>query len=704
LLGLTGALGIAGKRGARSADVRAADAQAAHDPEYVEGKLCADCHHEESRAWTGSHHDRAMEEPSPASVLGDFSGTTFEGHGLWARFRREGEVYWIDTRTGNEPARSYRVRYTFGVSPLQQYLLELREGRLQAFTVAWDTRKKAWFHVQPERGQAKDDPYHWSGIYQNWNSMCADCHSTGLRKNYDAQTDGFSTRFEAIDVGCQSCHGPGSRHVAWAKSGARGADPGLVRSFQKDDPATEIESCAACHARRSRVSAEPRAGASFWDEYRPALLEEHLYFADGQVRDEVFEYGSFAQSRMYQHGVRCSDCHEPHGLEAESGNALCTKCHSLTPKVSRFTTLALKSKDFDSPAHHHHSPGSEGARCVSCHMPERTYMQVHARRDHSIRIPRPDLSLSLGTPNACTQSCHAERGDAWARDQLAAWFPGEKPRHYGEVFHAARSGKDATTDLAKLVLDESQPAIVRATALDLLARSPLECIDAAARARKDPSPLVRAAAIACAEGLAPGRVPFVRWVTSGLSDERALVRQEAARILSNVPGLSLGSKERERLAAVRAKLEARHRAELDLPDGSFHLAVLANAEGATDRAMAGYRRALELDAAFTPAAFNLATLYETLGQRSNAEATLLAALARTPDDAELHYSLALVRAGLEKFEEAALAFEQAERRNPERPRLQHNYGLVLTKLGRTDEARVKLERARELESRAQPRR
>ena len=172
------------------------------------------------------------------------------------------------------------------------------------------------------------------------------------------------------------------------------------------------------------------------DDYRVALLDEDHYFPDGQIKEEDYEYGSFIQSRMFHAGVTCSDCHEPHSsrLRAE-GNGVCAQCHS--------------AQKYDSPAHHFHKVGSAGARCVECHMPTRTYMVVDARRDHSIRIPRPDLSVKLGTPNACT-NCHTDKSAQWASDSVNKWY-GHTPegfQQFAETLNAGAAGGTGRTTIA----------------------------------------------------------------------------------------------------------------------------------------------------------------------------------------------------------------------------------------------------------------
>src|SRR5262249_21101374 len=134
-----------------------------------------------------------------------------------------------------------------------------------------------------------------------------------------------------------ACHGPGSDHVAWAKKEGdwqRFGGPGRglaialdersdvtwmidsdTGNAQRSGPrrvAKDVEVCARCHARRSQLTEDYQPGRPLLDSYRVARLDEGLYWNDGQIRDEVYEYGSFLQSKMYSKGVTCSSCHDAH--------------------------------------------------------------------------------------------------------------------------------------------------------------------------------------------------------------------------------------------------------------------------------------------------------------------------------------------------------------------------------------------------------
>jgi predicted CXXCH cytochrome family protein len=677
----------------------AAPAPAPEEPAFVGAARCAACHAAEATAWRGSHHDRAMEEPSEASVAGDFADARFEHAGVASRFFRRGGRYLVETEGSDGKPAEFEVAWTFGVEPLQQYLVRFPGGRVQALGVAWDARPREaggqrWFSLHPDERIPPGDVLHWTGPAQRWNVQCADCHSTDLRRGYDAARDAYDTSWAELDVACEACHGPGAAHVAWAEAAARGepgaADRGLTVRFaparHEDwvlDPGapiarlgmprgerTELETCAPCHARRSLLREGSRPGEPFLDAFRPALLDEGLYEADGQMRDEVYVHGSFLQSRMYAAGVTCSDCHDPHSLRLRAeGNALCGQCH--------------RAEVFDAPAHHRHAAGSPGAACVSCHMPARTYMVVDVRHDHSFRVPRPDLSVAIGTPNACTD-CHADRAPAWAADAVARWFPHGRSGtpHYGEALAAGRAGlPGADRALAAFAADQAQPGIARATALSLLERPGPEALR---RAAADPDPLVRLGALEAAARAAPAeRLGAVRPL---LRDPLRAVRIEAARTLADVPPSLWVPAERAALADALAEYRAAQRAQADRPEPHVNLALLHLALGEPAAARREYETALRLAPWFVPAAANLADLERAEGNDAGAEALLRRALASAPESAELHHALglALVRSG--RRAEALAELERAVELAPAQVRFAYVLAVALNDAGEGDRA------------------
>jgi cytochrome c553 len=523
LLAAAAALSIAGCSGRRDQTAGTPAVNAT----YVGLTACVDCHTREYALWNASDHAKAMAIPSDSTVLGDFDGVEFTQHGITSRFSKTPDGYFVRTEGEDGKLHDYRVKYVFGFRPLQQYLVEFPGGKLQTLPLTWDARPREaggqrWYHIYGEERIAPNDILFWTRITQNWNYMCAECHSTNLRKNYDAKEGKYNTSWTDIAVACEACHGPGSAHVEWANAkgatggpaagtGATGgaAAMGLtvslkdpVRGTWAMDPATGnskrtpplksdvlLETCARCHVRRTQLREPYAPGQPLASTHLPALLDEPLYFPDGQIEDEVYEYASFKQSKMHANGVTCTDCHDVHSMKAyATDNSLCARCHS--------------PRKFDSPAHHFHDPGKAGASCVGCHMPTRTYMGVDARRDHSIRVPRPELTERFGVPNACA-SCHKDKSAKWVADSFAKWYgrKGADTLHYARALQAGREGSpDAPALLAALAANRTAPPIVRATALSSMQRYPGAGTAAAVRGGiLDADPLVR---LGAAQGLA----------------------------------------------------------------------------------------------------------------------------------------------------------------------------------------------------------
>ncbi|EGV20449.1 tetratricopeptide repeat protein [Thiocapsa marina] len=704
------------------------------DPEreqrgYMGAAVCAECHQAEFDLWKGSDHDHAMTEATPDTVLGDFDDAEIEAHGVKSRFFRRDSGYFVQTDGPDGELRDYPIRYTFGWSPLQQYLIEFPGGRLQALGLAWDTRSpeqggQRWFHLYPDADpdapMDHNNPLHWTAADQTWNYQCADCHSTDLQKRYDAEQHVYDTRYAEINVACEACHGPGARHVEWARAKAAGenaetaaatdaAGRGLLVDLKDRDggvwqidpetgkparsvtrspqggPHVQTETCARCHSRRGRIQDELTPGDPLHQGFRLALLDPALYFPDGQIKDEVFVYGSFIQSRMYHQGVVCGDCHEPHSLDLHAeGNAVCARCH--TPAR------------YDSPEHHHHQTGSTGAACVACHMPQRYYMVVDERADHSLRVPRPDLSLKLGTPNACN-ACHQDKDAAWAATAVETWYPDSAYRgpHFGEALHAADTdAPDATMRLLALAADPNQPAIARASALERLRDHPdPSALMTVQRLLADPQAQVRAQAVRVLDLADLQTRVELAWPL--LSDPALTVRLEAARVLAPVMTQGIGGELAERLSAALEAYAIAEMVNADRPEAHLNLGLLAFEAGETHVAEQAYRTALSLDRRFTPARVNLADLYRALGRESEAAAELTAGLAAEPvtmsERADLHFALGLAQVRSQRLDAAVEELARAAELSPQNSRYAYVYAVALDSADRTSEALSVLEAA-----------
>jgi predicted CXXCH cytochrome family protein len=683
---------------------------AAAEARYVGSDACASCHRREVDEWRTSQHRHAMADATDDTVRGRFDGSTFSYAGTTSTFSKRDGAFYLRTDGPDGRLVDFQLKYTFGVYPLQQYLVEFPDGRLQVPSIAWDARPTSeggqrWFHLYPQERITHDDELHWTRPAQNWNFMCADCHSTGLRKMYDRAANRFQTHWSEISVGCEACHGPGSRHVEWAGAlrsgtpgeGAKGLNvqfherkgstwtmnPASGNAFRSQPRATEreIEVCAQCHARRGQIAEGYEAGKPFLDHYRPALLSAPLYHADGQQRDEVYNWGSFLQSKMYAQGVTCSDCHNPHtGTLRAENNTLCATCHL--------------PKKYDTPSHHNHTPGSTGAACVGCHMTTTSYMVVDPRHDHSFRVPRPDLSIRLGTPNACT-GCHTNRTAKWAASQVQAWY-GHEPQGY-QRFAAAFDADGSTASnrqdqLGAIANDASQPPIVRATAVANFDGSGTPAtLDALGRSLRDSNGLVRLGALQALAGIPPNvRLPLV---TPLLSDPLRALRIEAASLVASVPDDQLRADERAAFGRAASEFIDTQWYNADRPEARVNLGTFYGNRGDVAKAEDEFKAAIRLEPSFLPAYVNLADLLRALGRDADGERVVRQGLQVAPRNAMLHHALGLALVRLSRTGEALGELEHATVLEPGNARFAYVYAVALHSAGKVDAAIGTLEKA-----------
>ena len=682
----------------------------AQSAQYVGGKACADCHAKEFAEWGGSQHALAMQEANDNSVLGNFNDANFSYAGLTSSFFKRDGKFFVKTDDRDGRLTDFEIKYTFGVDPLQQYLIEFPDGRLQALSIAWDARAKAqggqrWFHLYPNEKITYNDELHWTRPSQNWNFMCADCHSTGLRKNYDSNADRFQTKWAEINVACEACHGPGSKHLQWAKSKGtansledeskglsarlderrgigwtQNAATGNAVRAQPRTSEREIEVCAQCHSRRGQMGDGYEAGKPFLDYYQPALLMSPLYYADGQQRGEVYTWGSFLQSKMYAMGVTCSDCHNSHsGKLRAQGNVVCAACH--------------QPSKYDAATHHHHKPDSAGAACVACHMPTTTYMVVDPRRDHSLRVPRPDVSVKFGTPNACN-NCHSNRAARWAAMQVNKWY-GHDPQGYqrfAAAFSAADANAfDAAAQLRAIAVDSTQPAIARATALAQL-NAPMNSstLETLTRGLRDPKPLARFAALQSLRQIPVASRPAL--IAPLLSDSVKAVRVEAAALLATASGEQLTAEQRDAFESAANEYMETLRYNSDRAETRMNLGAFYANRGDVAKAEEEIKAAIRLDALFIPAYVNLADIYRAGGGDEDGARVLREGLKIAPQSAMLHHALGLALVRAKHGDEALRELERAATLEPGNARFVYVYAIALHSTGKSQAAIARLEK------------
>ncbi|MFK7788879.1 MAG: tetratricopeptide repeat protein [Phycisphaeraceae bacterium] len=692
-----------GGDGAVDTDADAETAKVANriEPALIGADACAKCHEPEHGDWVGSHHELAMKPATDETVIGDFNNATFTHSGNTSRFFKKDDKFYVHTDGPDGVMADFEIKYTYGIEPLQQYLVEFDGGKIQSLTILWDARSKEdggqrWYHLYPEEELPAGDALHWAGPNFTWNHMCAECHSTDLKKNYDVKTDTYKTTWSEINVSCEACHGPGEDHAEWAElyiedksiGKGDGGDMGLVVRLKDEsrqwvmnaetgiaERLTPLEddkvmnACARCHSRRSQISDNRDAGVDFLDNYRPSFLTEGLYFPDGQIQDEVYVWGSFSQSKMHMAGVSCMDCHDAHTAKVPTTtNNLCAKCH-------------MPSK-FDTPEHHHHPPNSTGASCINCHMPHRTYMGVDDRRDHSFRIPRPDLSLEMGTPNACNQ-CHTEQTTEWAAENTAFWWGVDVDRkeHYGQVFHKARDNHAGTDEQLLAVLrDKEQPPIVRGTAVLYLSRYPTQrAAQGVMEALSDEESLVR---LAAADVLSD--MPMnarLKPALKLLNDPMRSIRIEAGEALADVPKQQVSEADRKKIEQGIAAYRKAQSVSADTAAATMNLGTLAYRMGDFSQAIKLFNRVLEIDPSFYPAYANLATMYADADKFDEAIRMLDKGLAKLPKQPDLLYSKAMLNIRQRDYRKAIALLSDAHAQAPERSDIAYAFAIALYDTG-----------------------
>jgi predicted CXXCH cytochrome family protein len=674
--------------------------------EFVGSNACKSCHQQAWQSWLGSHHYQAMLPASDETVLGDFGGREFEYGGVKSRFFRRDGKFMVETDNSAGELEEFEIAYTFGFHPLQQYLIPFPGGRYQALNIVWDNRPQSeggqrWVHLYPDQENpvTHRDLVHWTGSFQNWNSRCASCHSTGLEKNYSSASNRYDTSWKEINVACEACHGPASAHLEWTNGdrqdetrgfpfslndrgpfGPREGKPGPT--FERLDglrPGTQVETCASCHARRSEMVPH-QAGRQFDDLYQLALIEPGLYYPDGQVSEEVYVYGSFLQSKMHGAGVVCTNCHDAHSNAVRfDDNRLCTQCHN--------------AAIFDRQDHHHHPASSPGAACVNCHMPAKTYMVVDDRRDHSFQVPEPRLSLQYGIPNSCNQ-CHTDKNPQWAIEALDSWEITTATRAaHAAVLAAAWSGQSAVLpELLALAMAEDQAPIIRASAVLASRNFPSEeTMLAMQQLLSSDDSLLRSSVVRSLNWLPTAqRYALLR---DYIEDSSKAVRMAVARQLQDFPVDQLPGASARELRALRQEYVETMLLNADMPEEQLNLGLFYSASGDLIAAEKAYRTALRLSPYFIPAMLNLADLYRANGMDRQAKPLLQEAIRLAPGQAAPHHAMGLLLIRQGQLDEAVTQLKSAVGAEPLNYRYSYVYAVALWESGERNEAVTALEEA-----------
>lgn len=686
---------------------------------YGKSPSCQSCHEEEFKNWQGSHHALAERAVDPALDQTAFDPARTISHGSQTSTARvtAGQLQLV-TQGLSGTNQPFPVARVIGVDPLLQYLLPAGGGRLQASELCFHPKRLEWFNVYGEEDRRPGEWGHWTGRGMNWNFMCATCHNTRLRKNYDFRTDTYATSMVELGVGCEACHGPMADHNAWqAKHPNQSGDPTIRKITRPEMFAT----CGQCHARRAELTGEFQPGENFFDHHHLTIPDETgTFYPDGQVREEDYEFTAFLGSRMHAAGVRCVDCHEPHTSKLRvPGNLMCMACHG--------NTLTNGAPRIDLATHSHHKPDSAGDLCTDCHMPTTVYMQRHPRHDHGFTVPDPRLTKELGIPNACNR-CHTNQTPDWSLEAMNQWYgprTNELMRTRATAIAKARVG-DATAVPALVKMTAAETNFFwRAVAANLLHQWSAETniVTALLRCASDTNELVRTAALRGLEPLAQsGLDPVVNALNAGLADPVRSVRVAAAwarhqTVDTNSPAgkdllaylrhnadqpsgvMQAGVFELDRGDAAGALALLRRALRWDPNSAPLHhaLAVAASTQGLSAEAVTALQTACRLAPRDAEYRYKLGLALNEVGRLAEAQAALAEAVKLDPQFARAWYNLGLAYSAQENTEPALAALLRAEFLDARSPQIPYARATILARLGRTDEARRAVQRALELQ-------
>ncbi|WP_298236761.1 tetratricopeptide repeat protein [uncultured Algibacter sp.] len=637
------------------------------DNHFLGDQKCKECHVSEFKSWQGSHHDKAMQIALDTTVLGNFNNVKFASQGITSLFYKKDSEYYVNTEGRDGKYHDYKIEYTFGVTPLQQYIVKFPDGHYQCLRTAWDVEKKKWFDLYPDFKVVHSEWLHWSRGGLNWNNMCADCHSTNVRKNYNLESHSYNTKSAIINVSCEACHGPGKTHVELAnRDGERYKPQGDLKMIPGISSKALVDACARCHVRREQFSEFYNFEGTFLDHYFPQLITDNLYHPDGQILDEVYVYGSFLQSKMYQNNVSCTNCHNPHSLKLRfEGNKLCIQCHD--------------TNVYDQTSHHFHQANSEGAKCINCHMSGKVYMGNDYRRDHSFRIPRPDLSIKYNTPNACIH-CHTDKDDTWAWEHFKKNYGTPKSKHFSELLAPGLVGDPHGLEkLMELSKDTIYPEIARASGVSAMGNYLNdEVINNMLAFLNDDSPLVRGAVIDVLNN--SNFNDYANYFLPLLADEKRSIRVKAFMAIASLNELQIPDEYKGAYKKVKKEFETQLSVTGDFSAGRAKKALYYFKKGDIYNAIIWYEKALEIDNLNNVVRTNLANLYYQNQDYAKAEEAFKTIIRQEPNFGQTYYSYSLLLAERNRVEDAIEQMHLAIKYMPDNIRFYYNLSLLYDKV------------------------
>ncbi len=661
--------------------------------DFAGAEACAECHQEQYDLWKNSTHGRAGGTPAPQNVIGQFDGKPrhFKDAIVIPLIKDQKYIFTIEQE--GFPQKIFQVDAVIGSGHMQgggtqTYFSRFPDGTLRFLPFDFIRQEKVWFGETKHHGWipintslsivdlSEWPPSRILGAEQNFNN-CQECHGSQIQTTYEAQAKSLVTRYKSLTINCESCHGPGKRHVELAQSGNIENAPDIgMKSFATLSKDESLEICFRCHALKDVIQPGYLPGKNLPAYYslKFPILGENPYQADGRTRAFAYQEGHLYSDCYLNGSMTCVDCHDPHAqnyrdingmqLHGRFDNRQCTGCHA--------------SKAQAPEQHSHHKKNSSGNLCTSCHTPYLQHPAMgnrlrFARSDHTIPIPRPEFDAKLGIENACAK-CHGDKTTAWLQAKTVEWFGEIKP-HKPIVtgLLQSQSVKDRKF-VAALVLDEAaNHPMAQVAGLCYFIENYLhpnmpdlepEIVEKFKRLAGNEDVDLKALALMSLH-FSQDQVPEVHEFLAGklqaLDEEESLVRNRWSVALAY-----LAARFRDRSDAANAIVTFRQALEIKPDDAStlLNLGMTYNNAGDLENAMTCYQQAANLAPDNAMILVNWGMALRRKGDANNAIEKYQKALVINPHLALAHFNLGNVYYESGDFAQAIPAYEKAVKLDP----------------------------------------
>ena len=703
--------------------------------DFAGSQACSQCHTKQFAAWEGSTHGHAGGTPTPDRVIAPFDGTPLRFRDAVVTPSVEGGRYQFSVVQRGRPMRVFQVDQVVGGGFMQgggtqAFFSRFPDGTLRFLPFDYSRSAGRWFCNTRARinegavfitpALALADCTDWTpnrilGSSERFQG-CQQCHGSQISVEFSPALQRYDTRFSTLAINCESCHGPGRRHVELARSGRMGTSPDIgMRALQTLSKDQSIQVCFQCHAVKSQLQPGYLPGKRLEDHFGlklPQVLDT-VYRADGRTRTFAYQEGHLASDCYLSGSMTCVDCHDPHSQRYRDVNG--------TPLPGRFDDRQCvschASKAVPVDRHTHHAAGSAGSRCVACHMPYLQQPEVgrqvrYGRSDHTIPIPRPAFDTRLGVETACIQ-CHRDRSPAQLQDQVTQWY-GELKPHRAAI--AAVLAADSIADPHALA-DRVITAVPREPLVTFLgATRVLDRYAAAGGTRMDREAKKKTETLAESGDLEQQAIALatLQLVNGADADVSRFLRRHASRL-----DTSRAFPVRERWAWIlkargdgylrtgdfRSAAEAYEKAAQVRPDDPATLRSLGVAYsrlGDYDRAITHLRQSTLLNPGDTQVYVDLGTTLLQRGDVPGALASFRNAMTLSPSDPLGYANLGLALARTGSPEAAIEPLRRALDLDPSLADAHFLLGSVYATLGRFSEAAAEVERGLEFDPTSQP--